>query len=117
MSKNVKRHDYTINQGCTFRKGVTWKPAGVPADLTGYTSTFIANTKDETVLNLSLGNGLEIPDPLLGKVFVSLSADFTDDLDFSGATYEWKLANADETIVKRLLKGGIRVSTGEKVIP
>jgi hypothetical protein len=108
-----KRHDFTIEQGATFHKTVTYLAAGVPVDLTGYTATLIAKHTPSSVtkdLNLSIGSGLSIPAPLTGAVEIDLTAAQTALLDFKKSSYELLIING--AYKKRLLQGKVYLSYG-----
>lgn len=109
-----RKHDFTIYQGSTFSKTVTYKPGGVVADLTGYSVSFIANQTGTTVINLSVGNGITVT-PLEGKIVISLDAQETSDLNFSKASYELKLILGGY-VSPPILKGKIVLEREEKVI-
>lgn len=108
-----KRHDFTIEQGSTFNKTVTYLAAGVPVNLTGYTATLIAKhtsastTKD---LNLSIGAGITIAAPLTGVISIDLTAAQTALLDFKKSNYELLIING--AYKKRLLHGKVYLSYG-----
>ena len=108
-----RKHDFTIYQGSTFSKTVTYKPGGVVADLTGYGAKLIANSGNTTVLNLSVGNGITIIGAE-GKIVIDLTATQTDALNFTKASYELKLTHG-AYVSPPIIEGKIIFDTSEKV--
>jgi hypothetical protein len=108
-----KRHDFTIEQGSTFHKTVTYLAANVPVDLTGYTATLVARHSPSSAvkdLDLSIGSGISIPAPLTGVIEIDLTAAQTAVLDFKKSYYELLIING--AYKKRLLQGRVFLSYG-----
>lgn len=107
MSQNI--YNFTINQGETFSKSVTWKDAaGVVVNLTGYTARMQLRRKvnSETIeKSLTTENGgILITAPLTGVITMFMSA---TDTAFLSGVYVYDLELVSAGIVKRLLQGTI----------
>ena len=103
------RYDFTIEQGATFSRVVTWKDAaGTPINLTSYTAAMqIRETKDASsaiatsagispTITLTLGGAA-------GTITISISATVTAAFTFETAYYDLELTLSG--VVTRLLEG------------
>ena len=109
MSQNV--YNFTINQGETFSKSITWKDSGeVIVDLTGYTARMQLRRKiNSQTIDKSLtteNGGILIPAPTTGVISLFMSASETAVLN---GIYVYDLELVKVGIVKRLLQGSITI--------
>lgn len=103
----------TIYQGSTFRKTFTWKAgsgnSATPVNITDF--TFFSQARDTVhssniILDLSLGNGIEIVNAVEGIFQIVLSAEQTSLLSFKSAVFDLE-AHALNGDVYRILQGEI----------
>lgn len=103
-------YDFTINQGETFSKVITWKDAAEsPIDLTGYTATMHLRRKIadvEPAFTLTTENSRVTLGGAAGTVTLTISA--TDTAAMSGK-YVYDLEMVNVSTVKRLIQGSITV--------
>jgi len=107
------RYDFTIEQGATFKRIMTWKDSsGNPIDLTGYQARMqIRPAKDSPGVILTLdtdANGGIALGGNNGRITIEISAARTASLDFKTAVYDLELEK-DGNVV-RLLEGSVTLS-------
>ena len=108
------KHDFAIEQGATFKADLTFTDSeNNVVDLTGYSINMQARSKvssSETVLDLSVGSGITITNPVGGLFEIEQSAAETAALT-GGAVlvYDLELTNPAGQVT-RLLQGKIMVS-------
>ena len=108
MTSNV--YNFTINQGETFSKLITWRDsAGALINLTGYTARMDLRRKPTDTsasLSLTTANSRIVLGGALGTITLSISA--TDTAGLTGVyVYDLELVNGSN--VKRLLQGQIQI--------
>lgn len=107
---SINQHNFTMNQGETFSKVITWKDsAGTLIDLTGYTARMYLRRRigDPTpALMLTTENGRITLGGAAGTVTLTISADDTALLE---SLYIYDLELVLTTVVKRLLQGIITI--------
>lgn len=109
----AKQLDITIEQGATFVMNLTWKSAGSPVDLTGYTAKMQArwSYSDATPLvtfttadnTITLGGAL-------GTISVSGMATITGLTKPRTGVYDLELTETATGKVTRLLQGAAHIS-------
>lgn len=104
--------NYTIDveQGATFNRTITWTDQnGDPNDLTGYTATLTVRKAigTDVILLLTIGDGLEIPNPLDGKILMEITDTKTSALPYNSYKYQLKITNGTES--RRLIEGAFNV--------
>lgn len=108
MSTNL--HDFTINQGETFTKVITWKDSGgTLINLTGYTARMYLRRKISdaaAALILTTENGRIALGGAAGTITLTITATDTSSLE---ANYVYDLELVSGVYVKRLLQGTITV--------
>ena len=99
------KYDFTIEQGATFKRTVTWRDANdALVNLTGATAKM--QIKDRGVLVKELTNvaGLTLGGAL-GTIQIAITAADTTLFDFDSADYDLEVTISGE--VTRLLKGKV----------
>jgi hypothetical protein len=95
-------HDFSVDQGTTWNRELTFAQDGVPINLTGFALRMqLRRVKSQTEYNFSLttGNGgIAITDALAGKITIVMTAEQTALL--SGA-YFYDLELVSGTVVAR----------------
>ncbi|TFB85845.1 hypothetical protein E3O44_12650 [Cryobacterium algoricola] len=96
-------YNFTIEQGITFIKTVTWKDIdGSPIDMTGMEAKCAIRTRD----------GVAIAEPscmvngVAGEIVIGLTHISTAELDFGTAVYDLDILQGGVPI-KRLLRGTV----------
>lgn len=109
----VAKYNFTIYQGETFDKTLTWKTGDPknPVDLTGYTARMQIRKKygSSILLELTTENSRISLGTTAGTIQIIISASDTAAIDWSSAIYDLELISGSG-IVKRLLQGTIKVS-------
>ena len=104
--------DFTIEQGATFSRIITWKDENdTPINLTGYTARMQIRehlASAGTLAELTTANGGIIINAALGKLTLTLSATATDALTPSRAVYDLEVESSGG-VVTRLLQGNILI--------
>jgi len=108
-------HDFTIEQGVTFRNQITYKDAaGAIIDLTGYTARMqIRSSVDAATFEqeLSTANGGITMGGVLGTIDLFISDVNTDALTIATGVYDLEIIDTGGTgDVTRLLEGKIKIS-------
>lgn len=101
-----------IDQGATFIKPFTWKAAGVPVNMTGYTARMQMREEldaDTTIIELTTENGGISIEPLDGMFTLTMSDAQTKAMNFDTAIYDIELIAPDGTVT-RILKGSVTLS-------
>lgn len=97
--------DFTIEQGSTFSRTITWKDqSGSPVDITGFTAQMKIKGILSDVITLTHENGLTLGGSA-GTIKVEIAATMSSSFDFTKAKYDLELYNGAYT--KRLLKGSV----------
>src|SRR5215207_9195643 len=103
------KYDFTIEQGATFRRTLTWKDEdGNPIDLTGCTARlkiYRSNGTDIKLLTTDTDGGITLGGPA-GTIELYLSDEATADLDFDTARYVLKITSPN-TDVTPLVRGTV----------
>lgn len=107
------KQNFTIEQGATFRKRLTWRGKNNrPVDLTGYTAVMqVRQTQAsvEALLELTTVNGRIVLGGKTGTIDLILGADVA--AAFTPAFYDLLLTAPDTTKI-RFIEGKIDVSLG-----
>lgn len=101
-----------MDQGGSFTKTVTWKPAGIPADLTGCTAVaqVRALVNATTVLHtFSTGLGNLVLGGAAGTVQLAMQDEETASATWKAGVYDLVVAFPDGT-KRRLLSGTVTIS-------
>lgn len=107
---------FTIYQGATFRKRLTWKaPSGTPIDLTGCTARMQVRSEvesDVVLLNLTTENGGITLGGSAGTVDLYLGAVATAAITWDGGVFDLEIIHpgAQPDDVTRIAQGSISVS-------
>lgn len=103
------KHDFTLYQGATLYKALTWKQNGLPVDLTGYTgrSQFRSAIDSPTpLLDLTSANGgILIPNPVDGTVYLYATDAATAAINVTKMVYDLELIAPVTLHVVRLVQG------------
>jgi len=106
-------YDFTLYQGATFSRVITWKEdSDNLIDLSGYTARLMARESldaDEVFLNLTTENGGIVLGDEDGTITLSISAADTSAITATAGVYDLELISGSG-IVTRLLQGGIVIS-------
>lgn len=107
------KHNFTIDQGTTFRFKLIWKDAdGVPVDLTGYTGRmeFRAKEHDPTLhMALDTDDGTLILNAEPGAIEGIATHAMTAAISIKKGKYDLELTSADDTRI-RLVQGAWTLS-------
>ena len=103
-------HNFTIEQGATFSRTLTWTDEdGAAIDLTGYSARMKVkyHRRDQTaLLELTNGDGITLGGAA-GTIIITISAADTAAIDWTEAVYDLELVSG--AVVTRLLQGTITV--------
>lgn len=106
-------HDFTIDQGSTFQRTLTWKDSdGTPIDLTEFTARMqIRRTlrSEEVLVEMTTENGYIELGGAEGTIMLTIPADVTKELVVTRGVYDIELESVDG-IVTRLLQGCVIIS-------
>lgn len=104
---------FTIYQGATFRKRLTWKaPSGILIDLTGCTARMQVRSEVESaevLLELSTTNNRIILGGANGTVDLDVCDEDTAAITWDSGVWDLEIAHPDGTVT-RLAQGSISVS-------
>lgn len=104
---------FTIYQGATFRKRLTWKaPSGTPIDLTGCTARMQVRSEVESavvLLNLTTENGGIALGGVSGEVDLYVSPADTSAINWDGGVFDLEIIHPGGEVT-RLAQGSISVS-------
>jgi hypothetical protein len=106
------KYKLKIDQGATLRKPFTWKAAGQPVDLTGYSARMqIRETLEaETMIHeLTTENGGILIGDEPGQFTLYISAEDTAGFNFESAVYDLELIAPDGDVT-RILAGDVTLS-------
>lgn len=107
------KYKLKLEQGATLRKPFTWKAAGVPVDLTGWTGRMQIRPEidsAEVLAELTTENGgILIDAPTSGTFVLYLDDAATAALDFEQAAYDVEL-QAPSGDVTRIMQGVVTLS-------
>jgi len=106
------KYKLKIDQGATLRKPFTWKAAGQPVDLTGYSARMqIRETleSDTVIHELTTENGGILIGDEPGQFTLYISAMDTADFTFESAVYDLELIAPDGDVT-RILAGDVTLS-------
>lgn len=113
MTTNPGNYDFTIYQGATFSRVLTWKDQeDTPIDLSGYTARLQARESqdaEEPFLSLTTENGGIALGGAAGTVTLSIADGDTADIAEASGVYDLELESAGGTVT-RLLQGKILIS-------
>lgn len=102
-------YDFTINQGETFARTLTWTISGVPVDLTNYSAKMqlriLKSSVDPLITLSSPSSGITLGGAS-GTIVLGITAGSTTNLDFNCAFYDLEMTNGGGD-VKRLLQGTV----------
>lgn len=109
MSLIPGKKNFKLKQGSTWDPVVTWKPGGVPMNLTGWFARmqFRTEAKEEPEVEILC----TIPNPLTGQIFLKLEASQTDLLEVGKYLYDLELVRPalPEDEVRCILEGSVAV--------
>ena len=112
MTTSSRRYNFTIDQGATLGKVMTWKDSsGTAVNLTGYTARMKAKERrpgTATVLTLTTENGGIALGGAAGTITLSMSAAATAALTAQTLDYDLELVSGGGAVT-RLLQGCITV--------
>ena len=112
MTKPAKLK-FTIYQGATFRKRLTWKsPSGVPIDLTGCTARMQARAEVESptvLLSLTTENGGLTLGGAAGTVDLYVSDEDAGAITWDAGVWDLEIVHPSGEVT-RLAQGSIAVS-------
>jgi hypothetical protein len=105
-------YNFTINQGETISRKITWQPGGTPQDITGYSARMhVRRTKEDvdTVIELTDANGRLVLGGSAGTITVTLSDTESSAIEALDYVYDLELISPGG-VVKRLLEGPFEVT-------
>ena len=105
-------YDILIEQGATFSQVITYKVAGVPSNLQGFTARMQVRSTLEsatTVVELTTANGRISLGGSAGTITLTISATDTEALTSGRGVYDLELVSGSG-IVTRLLQGVATIS-------
>lgn len=106
-------YDFTIYQGATFSRILTWKDGNEdPVDITGFTARMqIRESVDaaDPFLSLTTENGGIALGGAAGTITLTISSTGTAALSQSSGVYDLEMIDGDG-IVSRLLEGSVLIS-------
>jgi hypothetical protein len=105
-------YDFTLEQGATFSRTLTYKIDDVAVNLTGYTARMKAKRRFDDVsplINLTTENGGITLGGSAGTITLTMSATDTAALSFDTAFYDLELVSGGG-VVTRLVRGTIALS-------
>ncbi len=113
MTTTSGKYDFTLYQGATFARVLTWKDENeTPIDLTGYTARMhIRESQDADAAFVTLtteNDGITLGDAA-GTITLSISASDTAAITETSGVYDLELVSAGG-IVTRLLAGEVLIS-------
>lgn len=104
---------FTIYQGATFRKRLTWKgPSGTPIDLTGCTARMQVRAEvgsPTVLLELTTENGGIVLGGALGTIDLYTSDEDTGAITWDGGVWDLEIVHPGGEVT-RLAQGSISVS-------
>lgn len=108
MAVTAGRHKLIIEQGATLRRTLTWRAAGVPVDLSGYTAAALlvltSSRRDaNTLIALSLGAGITLGG-VAGTIVLLMTDEQTETLPVGEWVWRLELTPPDGAAL-RLLEG------------
>lgn len=105
------RYNLTIYQGATLRLPIQWTADEAPVDLTGCTIKAKGKYPDQQGLlfDLSIGSGINVVDPVLGKIEIVISAQKTGEMDFVAGSWELDVTNPQGEVY-RVVMGYLSLS-------
>ena len=92
------RYDFTIKQGSTFARGVSWKEGSTPVNLNGYTGRMQIRYKDykgELAADMNDENGGVIVDLFNNRIQLYLSAKDTAKIQVRDCVYDLEMVKDD----------------------
>lgn len=102
------RYDFTIEQGSTFRRVITWRDgAGNLVDLTGKTARMkIKDSRGVVIHSMANTSGIELGG-VLGTITLAIPSSISTGLNFDTARYDLEIVtgSGESEDVKRLLEG------------
>lgn len=105
--------DFTIEQGATFSRVLTWKDGnGDPVDLTGYSARMQARgtmMAPSTFIDINTSNGGIVLGGSDGTITLTVSASTTDAIGENAGVYDLELESGSG-VVTRLLQGNVAIS-------
>lgn len=107
----VGKYNFTIEQGSSFSKVLTWLAEGVAVNVTGYTARLkVRNASSGAeLLSMTTENGKIALGGAAGTITLTLTAAETALLAFTVAPYDLELVSSGG-LVRRLFQGHITVS-------
>lgn len=105
------RYNLTIYQGATLRLPIQWIADGTPVDITGSAIKAKGKYPDQQGLlfDLSIGSGINVVDPVLGKFEVLITAEKTKEMDFLAGSWELDITNPQGEVY-RVVMGYLSLS-------
>ncbi len=101
--------------GDSFDQTIVWKPGGVIKDITGYTVDMKIRdaATNETLLHLSLSNGISIPLPLTGAIVIAATPTIMKNGSLVNKdvvhNYDLQIRSSDGSDLRTLLRGAVVV--------
>lgn len=112
MTTKPGTYDFTLYQGATFQRVLTWKDeAGDVTDLTGYTARMHIRTNldaDDAFITLTTENGGITLGGEEGTITLLISATDTAAITYATGVYDLELITG--STVTRLLQGQVDIS-------
>lgn len=113
MSISPGKYSFTLYQGATFSRILTWKDANEDAiNLTGYTARLQMRESvdaDAPFATLTTENGGITLGGAAGTIMLGLSAADSEDIEALSGVYDLELVSAGG-VVTRLLEGEVTIS-------
>lgn len=113
MSIQPGKYNFTIYQGATFGRVLTWKDENAtPIDLTGYTARMHirSSVDDDTIIaSLTTENGGITLGGEDGTITLTMSAATTTAITADSGLYDLELVNGGSAVT-RLLEGNVIIS-------
>jgi hypothetical protein len=106
---DVGTYNFTIQQGATWTRTLTWKIDGVAVNLTGYTARMQLREAGTLVIELTTANGRIALGGAAGTITLTITAADTTALNFKTALYDLELVSGGG-VVTRLLEGRVFLS-------
>jgi hypothetical protein len=105
------QYTFSINQGSTFDKTLTWKTGSGTIDVTGWTAAMQVRDKPggKLLLDMSVANSRIIMGTTNGLIRLVVPASITSALDFESARYDLELTSPTGQVT-RLLEGVMNLS-------
>lgn len=108
------KYKLKIEQGATLRKPFTWKSAGLPVDITGWTARMQAREtidSQNVIFELTTENGGIIIGPEVGQFWFYMPDTDSAALSFESAVYDLNITDHAGDVI-RLLHGDVELSLG-----